>query len=269
MVYREGKGMMLLCQMDVTGRSEGDPAARRLASNIINYVAGYTPAPRREAFYAGEAGGLEHLKQAGFDVAAYQGGRLTDADVLVVGPGGADTVAANADAVRSWVKSGGRLLAIAQDGKAASAFLPFSIRTQKAEHISTVFDPPGEGSPLAGVGPADVNDRDPKETALVSGGAAILGDGVLATEGPNVVLCQLAPWQFDHSGEKMNTKRTFRRLSCLVTRVLGNMGCDGSTPLLERLSSPVKAGETQGRWLEGFYLDKPQEFDDPYRFFGW
>ena len=28
--YREGKGMMLFCQMDVTGRTESDPAAETL-----------------------------------------------------------------------------------------------------------------------------------------------------------------------------------------------------------------------------------------------
>jgi len=26
---------------------------------------------------------------------------------------------------------------------------------------------------------------------------------------------------------------------------------------------------TEGRWLEGFYLDQPAEWDDPYRFFRW
>jgi len=26
---------------------------------------------------------------------------------------------------------------------------------------------------------------------------------------------------------------------------------------------------TQGRWREGLYLDVPQEWDDPYRFFRW
>ena len=270
MQYREGDGLVLFCQMDVTGRSEPDPAARRLAANIISYAAAYTPAPRGKVLYSGEDAGLEHLKQAGFDVAGYGGGRLGDADVLVVGPGGGGAVAASADAVRSWLKAGGRLFAIGLDGRAANGFLPSPIRTKKSEHICTVFEPPGMGSPLAGVGPADVHNRDPREVDLVSGGATIIGNGVLAVaEDPDVVFCQLAPWQFDHSADKMNTRRTFRRVSCLVTRVLGNMGCDGSTPLAERFSSPVSASETEGRWLEGFYLDKPQEFDDPYRTFGW
>ena len=29
------------------------------------------------------------------------------------------------------------------------------------------------------------------------------------------------------------------------------------------------ADPTQGRWLEGLYLDVPEEWDDPYRFFRW
>jgi hypothetical protein len=28
-------------------------------------------------------------------------------------------------------------------------------------------------------------------------------------------------------------------------------------------------GEHEKRWLEGLYLDTPEEWDDPYRFFRW
>ncbi|MBU1711876.1 MAG: hypothetical protein KKD47_02110, partial [Proteobacteria bacterium] len=38
--YREGKGMILFCQMDVTGRSEKEPAAETLIRNILQYVSG-------------------------------------------------------------------------------------------------------------------------------------------------------------------------------------------------------------------------------------
>ena len=84
-----------------------------------------------------------------------------------------------------------------------------------------------------------------------------------------MVFCQLVPWEFDYQ-KYFNQKRTFRRASCLVSRVLGNMGVDEPTPLLERFSSPVAKGAAgDARWLTGFYLDKPEEFDDPYRYFGW
>ncbi|HEX7541254.1 MAG TPA: hypothetical protein VF352_03910 [Anaerolineales bacterium] len=58
----------------------------------------------------------------------------------------------------------------------------------------------------------------------------------------------------------------------------------GSTPLLERFGDPVGASKgtsaadvrlepiqdpTVGRWLDGLYLTRPAEWDDPYRFFRW
>ena len=220
--------------------------------------------------YAGPDAGRKHLEQMGLAVAAYEGGTPGADQVLVVGPGGGTALAANADAVRPWVKAGGNVFAIGLGQEEANAFLPFSVKTQKREYICSVFDPPGRSSLLAGVGPADVMNRDPREIELLSGGATVLGDGVLAVApDANVVFCQLAPWEFDYQ-KYFNQKRTFRRLSCLVTRVLGNMGVDEPTPLLgavfqsgqERLPARV-AGWT------GFYLDKPEEFDDPYRYFQW
>ena len=46
------------------------------------------------------------------------------------------------------------------------------------------------------------------------------------------------------------------------------MGAGGETSILERFSTPVGADEPN-RWLQGLYLDIPQEQDDPYRSFGW
>ena len=67
----------------------------------------------------------------------------------------------------------------------------------------------------------------------------------------------------------MNLKRTFRRASGLVTRLAANMGAAGSTPLLARFRDPVEASKSEERWLDGLYLDIPEEWDDPYRFFRW
>jgi hypothetical protein len=157
------------------------------------------------------------------------------------------------------------------DAAEAGAFLPVKLATKTAEHIGTFFQPQAATSPLAGVGPADVHNRDPRNVPLVTGGAQAVGDGVLAcAEEGRIVFCQLAPWQFNL--QQQNAKRTFRRTSCLLTRVLGNMGVQAQTPLLERFSAPVKLTKGQSpecRWLHGFYLEPPEEWDDPYRFFGW
>jgi len=110
--------------------------------------------------------------------------------------------------------------------------------------------------------------REPRQVPLVSAGATILGDGVLASgEKLNVVFSQLAPWQYDV--RQQNLKRTYRHVSFLTNRLLANMGAAGSTPLLERFHRPADAAGAEKRCLDGFYLDMPQEWDDPYRFFRW
>jgi len=160
-------------------------------------------------------------------------------------------------------------LAIGLGEQDANAFLPFQVRMKNEEHIAAYFEPFGVNSLLAGIGPADVHNRDPRQLPLVSQGASVVGNGVLAkAESANVVFCQLAPWQFDYK-KQYNLKRTYRRASFLATRLLANMGVAGSTPLLARFHSPVDVAKSEKRWLDGLYLDAPEEMDDPYRFFRW
>jgi hypothetical protein len=266
--YREGMGLVLFCQMDVTGRTEREPAAERLAANLIEYVAQWKGSPPRQGLYAGEAAGRSSLEATGFRLSTYAGGELQPDQVLVVGPGGGRALDAHRPALAAFLQGGGRLLALGWTQADADALLPFKVWFTSAEHINAVFDRPPLGSPLAGIGPADVHCRDPRTLPLASAGAQVLGDGVLAmATNANVVFCQLAPWQFDYA-TNYGLKRTFRRTAFLVTRLLANAGVRSETPLLVRWSTPVKSGEP-GRWLEGFYLDQPEEWDDPYRFFRW
>ncbi len=142
---------------------------------------------------------------------------------------------------------------------------------QMGEHISAYFDPPRPGSWLAGITPADLHNRDPRMIPLVLKGAEIvgngvIGDGVLARYRPNTVYSQIAPWQFSAKAP-MNQKRTFRHLAFLTTRLAANLQVTCRTPLLSRFHTPAANGDN--RWLTGLYMDVPEEWDDPYRFFGW
>src|SRR5439155_1861905 len=111
-----------------------------------------------------------------------------------------------------FLKAGGQVLAIGLSEQDLRA-LPLKLTTRSAEHISTFFDPPRYGSPLAGVGPTDAHNRDPKEFTLIAGGADVVGDGVLATAANGrVVFCQLTPWMFAGS-QQLNYRKTFRRSS--------------------------------------------------------
>ena len=51
------------------------------------------------------------------------------------------------------------------------------------------------------------------------------------------------PWFFQFE-EQLNVKRTYRRTSFMLTRLLGNLGVRGDTPLLSRFPKPV--GEPEG-----------------------
>jgi beta-galactosidase len=269
MEYREGKGMVLFCQMDVSGRTGSDPAAETLARNILEYVSAWKPTPRRKALYIGDGAGKNYLKEAGVSLGSYEGGNLSADQVLIVGPSGGYKLSGHAAAVGAWLKGGGNLLLIGLDEKEANTFLPLKVRMKNEEHISTYFEPPAKDSLLEGVGPADVHNRDPRELALIREGASAIGNGILAkAETAKVVFCQLVPWQFEFK-KQYNLKRTYRRASFLIARLLANMGVSSSTPLLARFHSPVKAVRAEKRWLEGLYLDSPEEWDDPYRFFRW
>ncbi len=194
MEYREGKGMVLFCQLDVTGRTESDPAAETLARNVLDYVSAWKPAPRRKAVYVGDTAGKNHLESMGISSESYDGGNLADDEVLVAGRGGGRELAKSAASIADWLKRGGHVLAVGLDAQEANAFLPAKVKIRNEEHIAAYFKPHGVESLLAGVAPADVHNPAPRQLPLVSGDAAI-GNGVLGkAEDANVVFCQLPPY---------------------------------------------------------------------------
>ncbi len=269
MEFRDGRGTMLFCQLDVTGRTDVDPAAETVIHNILGYASAWKPLPRRTAIYIGEPAGKEHLEAAGVSVLSYDGGKLSNDQVLVIGLQSGPTLARHESSISDWLKHGGHLLAIGLDETDLRALPLPKVRLKKAEHISAYFEPPSSHSLLMGVGPADVHNRDPRELSLVADGATLLGDGVLAEmDNARVVFCQLSPWQFGTS-QQPNLRKTHRRSSYVVSRILANMGVADSTPIAARFHEPVDATSTPKRWQNGLYLDQPEEWDDPYRFFRW
>ncbi len=247
MVCRHGRGMILLCQLDVTARTVTDPAADTIARNCLAFVGGWKPPAARRAVYVGEAAGREHLRAAGIEPADRDPADLTPGHVLIVGPGGGRTLAPHADAIARWLKAGGHVVAPGLDAAEANAFLPGEVAMARGEHIACPFGPRPAGSPLAGVGPADAHNAAPRTLPLLTGEGAV-GDGAVGTaEGGRVIFCQLPPhrvgWRAPKQGgyERRNLKRTYRRSSFLLSRVLANLGVAGETPLVQRFCEPVGA----------------------------
>ncbi len=254
--FREGQGMILFCQMDVTGRTETDPAADRLTANLLNYVANWQPGPDRRLIYHGGAEGRSHLEAAGYKLAADDAksdGGQEFAGLL-------SPTQAAPPPTNIVPKA---LLMVGMDNPSPSKvivrnFSPYSFKTEQKEYIIAPAIP---GTPaFAGIGRGDVFNRDPRNLPVFRDGGVLASthNGVYAYD-------QLVPWSFDLNHQ--NTRRVFRRASFALARILGNLGVHGSTPLLERFAKPASPGEA--RYLKGLYLDKPLLEDAPYRFFGW
>src|SRR5205085_1389434 len=130
--YREGKGVVLFCQADVTGRTANDPAAEVLAANVVRFASSWTPTPRRKTLYAGDSAGKKHLDAVGLSPIDYARADLDDGHVLVVGPGGGKILSGDARAIGKWVtEANGRVLALGLEQAEARSFLPFPIETKK------------------------------------------------------------------------------------------------------------------------------------------
>ncbi len=267
---REGRGLMVFCQADVTGRTAREPAAEMLVRNLLAYVATWKPSNPRTAVYAGGDAGRRGLEQLGVTASIFEPGALKAGTVLILSRGAKAAVGEAVEEIAAWVRRGGPVFAIGLDQDEARAVLPGDIKMKRAEHIATYFEAPPLGSVWAGVGPADVHNRDPRELPLITSGATVLGNGILAQAG-TVAYCQLAPWDFDvgSTNTPMPIKRTHRRVSYLLARGLANLGVAGPTPMLTHLQTPVAPGQPERRWRAGLYVDEPVAWDFPYRFFRW
>ena len=263
--------MILFCQLDVTGRTDYEPAARLLVFNILRYVSEYKPPARNRAFYVGESAGLNYLNQAGFLISSYNGQELTPDQILIVGQKGNGVLTDRAEKIDQWLDEGGRILAIGMNDGEANVLTKISMK--ETEYINSYFEPLKINSPFAGIGPSDVLIRSPRQIPLIMDGGTIIGNGILAaTKNETIIMTQLAPWHFNND-KIFHWKMTYRRTSFLLARLLGNMGVRANTPLIERFSNPAGLNQNdltiQAGWLNGLYLDQPEERDDPYRFFRW
>ena len=127
MEYREGKGLVLFCQLDIGGRTEQDPATWILAQNILQYAATWRPSPRRQALYVGDPAGRRHLEFSGIAVQPYEGGKLSPEQALIVAAGGGQSLAENRAAIADFLKAGGHMLTLGLDEAEANTFLPFKV----------------------------------------------------------------------------------------------------------------------------------------------
>jgi hypothetical protein len=282
LLARTGGGQIVFCQLDVTGRSQPDPAADRLLANLVGWAG--EPAGRNAvrppavppAHYVGDTATLEFLRSLGAQLAPAASLAQALAQPGTTVAAGAADPAELRRALAALHRVPSALVLLWPTAAALEAFGPaLEVRPQNITH--TLFRADDAAQPwLAGVGPAELHFRGrtslpgvfPRqgwslETGVVA--AMRLGQSQL-------VFCQIDPRQFDYTQpDKIYLKLTRNRSCTLLARVLANSGVALAGNLETSWRAPATADPAAGpgRWLHSFYLDAPVGEDDPYRYNRW
>jgi hypothetical protein len=237
--YAEGKGRVVFCQMDVTGRTEQDPAARTLVRNLLSYCAGTAAEPLRTTYYAGAAAGRDALARLGVSAAEPAGARLGPGDVLVLGPG---APAPAYEQARGAAENGCNVLLLAND-EAGLANAPVRCRWQRKTVVNSPLRQPLRETAFRGLSNAETHFRNFKDLPALAEVPAADREGLLAAAEVGkgkVAFCQVAPWMFDPAAFA-HDQTTYRRTAFLLGRMLANLGSAMDTPLLANWDEPAAA----------------------------
>jgi len=241
-----GGGRVIFCQMDVTGRTDADPAALALCSKVIRYLDNARPAVRRPTQWAGDQRTADLVKQLG--IAATQTRTVPAAGALLILGAGATIE----NPLRQRIEEGLDVLALGLSEEEIARALPGAIKLKTEPTVSSTLQ--RFGVPLlAGISNAELHWR----TKLTLAAMREAPEGanqafqVIQLGRGQVVLCQAAPWMFDFE-KKGYLRTTYRRNVFLISRLLHNLGAGDET---------TSGGPR--------YLQTPQSGDDPYRYYRW
>lgn len=248
--YREGKGRIVFCQAEVSGRSLGEPAADILAGNLLDAVRTAEPTKFRTFAAVGGTEFRDWLSKLDLNGAVET---LREAEVVIAGPG-----AEQYPDLTEQVRNGKRVVAVGLSVAELGRLLPGVNAKPVVAGTSQLADL--SAPELNGISNLDTFFQhrlnytavDGKEVAVVrigKGSAVILG---------------VAPWMLDYNA-LYRLRSSFRRRAFLVSQVLRNAGIDFKSVLLERFRSKPAAEP----WKGSFYLQEPISGDDPYRYYHW
>jgi len=114
--WRDGRGEVVFCQLDLTGRIGHEPAADLLAGNLIRYLVD-RPASRNQdksVVFLGDARSAAFIRGLGLQVVEEQSRLSPESQVAVVGP---DHLSAVREKLSAFVRSGGTAIVLPQDAK--------------------------------------------------------------------------------------------------------------------------------------------------------
>ena len=256
----EGRGRVVFCQLDVTGRTETEPVADRLVVSLVNYLAqAARPEARRSVVCAGEK--CQTLVRD-LGVTTLRPDAAYGADTLLVAGPGAVAPAGLAQAVAKGLN----VVCLGLNGDELRKWCPGPVTTVRTNAcFSRIEKVPSE---LRGLCNADWawHGRMTFDALLVPDGERTSSSSALRVirhgQG-RVVVWQVPPWMIDETA-KPYLRTSKRHANAMAARLLANLGAELHTPLHERFLLTEEK-----EWLKSYYLDVPEAGDDPYRYYRW
>jgi beta-galactosidase len=294
-----GQGRLLVCTLDLEDHVAQDPAARRIAGQVLEYAFHAPLAPRAaKVVYLGGRAGAAWLDRIGV---SYQKSATLDeaAGLLLIGP---ETDLDDA-ALTGYLEKGGKAFFLPRTQ--AEGRLGATLKQAAAKFAGSLSAP--EWLEARGLSASDLRWRCFLDTPpwILGGGVEVGADGLIGrkTIGKGVALfCQVDPDRFQ-ADEKTYFRYTRWRTTRAVTQLLANLGADFAVdsqvfhPLdtTARLPSSFAAasGDRSGPQASGpkgeskpslngaaqpsasagyYYPDYRTDFpmgDNPYRYYRW
>lgn len=215
-----GRGRVMLCTLDVEDHISVDPAAQRIADQILDYAAHAPLSPRAaRVLYIGGLEGASWLDRIGV---TYQKSATLDPDVSLVlfGP----DAGIDAQSLNEYLEKGGKAFFLPTSK--ATGWLGAKLKPAAAQFAGSLSVP--DWPEARGLSASDLRWRSHLDTPpwILSDGTEIGADGLLGRKpvGKGVAIyCQIDPDLF-HADEKTYFRYTRWRATRAVAQLLANLG---------------------------------------------
>ncbi len=266
--WRHGRGELLFCQLDLTGRIGVEPGADRAAANLIRYLGEPLPPPEWRTAACLSASTAEHITRLGFAAETVDGRLDSRSHSVVATAADAAAFAARRAEIEAFVARGGDLIVLYADAALlADPFFGGRLRAEPVRYPSGNLAPTDHPM-LRGAGPQNLHWRsavdlvrvasaDPVYVPLLDGFAGVLPAGkgrILLFQADPARFTEItaakavrdtvanAPAIMSDARLALNRNRTRWQVARLHSVVLANAGLRSSDALVQRLFD-IKPGK--------------------------
>lgn len=241
-----GRGRVVFCQLDVSGRTRAEPAAARLVANLVEHCAAAPEPAWRPAAYLGGPEGAALLAAQRVPHRVVQTPAEAGAGaVLVLGEAEPAALAGWKDALAAHAAAGGTVFVLPKPAAAfAAGFTPFAVTAAPAQVSETLIGKPTDPL-LAGLGNGDLHWNGFVAVDALAGlpaGALTVPSGILAAVDHGkgrFVLVQAQPASFDVAARFWQREHA-QWMGRAIRQMLANCGVAMDPP---RLLRPPRGAE--------------------------